>query len=913
MTSIEEQAEQLRKAYENDILDETTYKAALEGIGIDISDSNIGIVGDHATVQGDIQHGDRIGVDSGGDVSFAKDHGISLILKHLNLTIQAVADIKKTLHRYLTDLAAETDRLPWGRLSPEQAGPDQGESLRLSDVYTALDTTEPERMDCEDDVRQCLARQARMERISAQRMINDHDRLVLLGDPGSGKTTLVNFLTHVMACAGTEKEPDACVECLKKAGKWELGSLFPLRIILREFAAWVEKDKDRKSDIGAFLRSILNEDGYSDELWEFIHEGLQNTEVPFLVFFDGLDEVPATIRQQVVKTINAFAETYQHNRYVVTCRIYAYTDQAFRLRGFRQTVLAPFSEEQISHFIDAWYGELAAQKRMKRADAERLAEGLKSAISDSDLLALAERPLIMTVMALLHTSYGQLPEDRVELYRWAVELLFRRWKGQVKGEKSLMAALDMPQLRMSDLEAGLYHVAFYAHSGHSHSKGTADIPEEVLLKQLKPYIGSWDKAEIFVRYIRERAGLLIRHKTDAYTFPHRTFQEFMAACHITGLKEYPSEAAKLIREDPDRWRIVFVLAAGHAARTHQLGNAIAAVTKLCPVSIGEAETPDKAAFVRAVISGEALLEIGLVGVNREEDGKIILDRVKGWLLAGMQADDVLQPRERVEAGNILSQLGDPRFNPDMWYLPNDENLGFVTVPAGPFLMGSDKEKDSGTEYDEMPRHMVELSEYAITRYPVTVAQFGVFVEDSGFELEVEDSGFELEDEYCLRGANNHPVVWVSWDEADAYCRWLTKKLKDRGTVRLPTEAQWEKAARGTDGRIYPCGDNLVSGKTNYGFDIGSTSPVGAFPEDVSPYGCMDMTGNVSEWCFDGMRNYTEHAVTDPIGPVEKSPDRVFRSGSWDDPAQFCRAANRYENFPNNRNDYIGFRLVLLPS
>ena len=882
MTAKDEQLAVFRDLYEKGLLNEAALETALKGLGIDIKDARIGIIGNNAHVEGGIQHGDRTDIDAGGDVAFAKDQGIALILKNLNLSIQTAVDMQKTLRRYLTELAAETDRLPWGQISPEQAGPDQSENLSLSDVYTALDTTEPDRMDCEDDVRECLCRQHEQKRISAQEMINRHDRLVLLGDPGSGKTTLLNFLTHVMACAKSEKEPDVCLNRLKKIGQWDHGPLFPLRILLRDFAAWMEKNKDRNADIGAFLRTTLKENGYAD-LWPFVHEGLQNKEIPFLVLLDGLDEVPADRRHEMVGMISDFVQTYRYNRYLVTCRIYAYIEPAYRLKNFRQTVLAPFSEEQINDFIDAWHCELAAQKRIEQAEAKELAEKLKSAVKRPELLAMAERPLIMTVMALLHTSYHEMPEDRVELYQWAVELLFRRWKSQAKGEKSLMAVMDSPQLRMKDLEDGLYHAAFYAHSGDSHTEGTADIPEEVLLKQLKPYIGSWDKAEVFVHYIRERAGLLIRHKNDAYTFPHRTFQEFMAACHIAGQKDYPRDAAKLICDDPDKWRIVFVLAAGYA-RKQQLGNAIASVNKLCPVSISKSKAADKAAFTRAIIGGEALLEIGLVGVKREEDGESILNRVREWLLTAMQAYDVLQPKERVEAGNILSQLGDPRFDPENWYFPAEENMGFVTIPAGEFLMGSDKEKDSEAYSNELPQHTVYLSEYQIAKYPVTVAQFKAFVEDSGYQPE---ENWKDDNAYA-----NHPVVNASWHDAVAYCEWLTEKLRKKGRncrITLPTEAQWEKAARGTDGWIYPWGNEPIEpDRANY-YDTGirSTSPAGCFPLGI--YGLSDMIGNVWEWCQDWYGEYPAGSVTNPEGSSTGSC-RVDRGGGWVNLAVYCRSA-----------------------
>ena len=122
------------------------------------------------------------------------------------------------------------------------------------------------------------------------------------------------------------------------------------------------------------------------------------------------------------------------------------------------------------------------------------------------------------------------------------------------------------------------------------------------------------------------------------------------------------------------------------------------------------------------------------------------------------------------AGNVLSQIGDPRFDPENWYLPADADMGFVTVPAGSFLMGS--EKDSEASDDEFPQHTVELSKYRIARYPVTVAQFKYFVEDSGYQSEgkwVKDNAYA-----------NHPVVNVSWNDAVKYCEWLSEKLKSYG-------------------------------------------------------------------------------------------------------------------------------------
>ncbi|MDH3349036.1 MAG: NACHT domain-containing protein, partial [Desulfobulbaceae bacterium] len=315
-------------------------------------------------------------------------------------------------------------------------------------------------------VRECLKGRNEKDRVSAQQMINDHPRLVLLGDPGSGKTTLVNFIAHLLARAKASQESEKYLARLQKTGPWDHGSMLPIRIVLRDYAAWLEVETSESKNLSGWLQESLKENKLQ-KLWPLIHKGLLAENQQIFIMLDGLDEVPVSQRRNVVTQINNFAENYCHNRYLVTCRIYAYVDKAYQLGNFSRTILAPFSKDQINHFNDAWYQELAAQKRPLEGKPQELAARLKTAVKGDDLLELAERPLILTVIALLHTSYGQLPEDRVELYKWAVELLLRRWKGP-EGGNSLASFLGMPKLKMSGLEAGLYEVAFQAHSGQTH-------------------------------------------------------------------------------------------------------------------------------------------------------------------------------------------------------------------------------------------------------------------------------------------------------------------------------------------------------------------------------------------------------------------------------------------------------------
>jgi formylglycine-generating enzyme required for sulfatase activity/energy-coupling factor transporter ATP-binding protein EcfA2 len=847
--------------------------------------------------------GDHIDIHSQGDVALAKDQAIAIILK--NVTLHTGADTPESLlSRYLQDLALTTNHLPWASLDPEYADPSRGQNLELVHVYTALDTTALEKLKSEDAVRCYLKRQHEARRISAQEMIDTHPRLVLFGDPGSGKSTMVNYLTHIMAQTGL-KDPESWLAKLKQNGPWSHGMMLPVRIVLREFAATLAKDE---SPFGAdllldYMASALKSAGFQS----ILHKILLDETATCLILLDGLDEVPTKRRKAVVAVIDDFAAKYKWHRYLVTCRIYAYIGQPYQLGAFHQATLTPFSPEQIENFIVAWYQALHHSGQFSAADAGLRTEKLKKAATRPDLAGLAQRPLLMTVMAMLHTFDGELPKDRVALYQRTVDLLFRRWASRYGDDKGIIETLDIAGLKTRHLEKALYAVAFDVHAGSTTDEDAGEISEGDLRKRLAAFLNdNWNKAGEFIAYVRERAGLLIRHKPEAYTFPHRTFQEFLAACHlVVGMADYPGQAARYLKEDPDRWRVVFVLAAGYAAGINRPGTAIAAVAALCPEGLADGACVADPAFTLAVVAGESLLEIGLVDVQWESSGRNLLREVRKWLLTAMQAHETLTAPERAAAGNVLARLGDPRFDPQKWFLPKEENFGFITIPAGAFRMGSDKTKDPDSHDDETPQHTVTLSAFAMAKYPVTVAQYKVFAEETALAL---DKRWHKWNRY-----DNHPVVEVSWQDAMAYGRWLTNAMNSDepvGLITLPTEAQWEKAARGSDGLIYPWGDTIDPGRANYDdTGIDATSPVGCFPNGQSPYRMLDMAGNVDEWCLDVRGKYNEEEVVDPQG---EGSSRVIRGGSWYDPAGDCRSASRSGVVPGDRSGDLGFRLVLLP-
>ncbi|HEY4689162.1 MAG TPA: bifunctional serine/threonine-protein kinase/formylglycine-generating enzyme family protein [Anaerolineae bacterium] len=234
----------------------------------------------------------------------------------------------------------------------------------------------------------------------------------------------------------------------------------------------------------------------------------------------------------------------------------------------------------------------------------------------------------------------------------------------------------------------------------------------------------------------------------------------------------------------------------------------------------------------------------------------------------------------------------------------------VYVQAGPFLRGSD-DHDKLAQPAEQPQRTVELSEYWIGRCPVSNAEYAAFVQATGRRSPEHWLGGRPPDD-----KENHPVVNVSWWDAAAYCRWLAEITGK--PYRLPTEAQWEKAARGADGRIYPWGNRWDSRKCNaQEGGVGETTPVGAYgPAGDSPYGCADMAGNVMEWVTDWYRaDYyaRSNVLKDPTGPASGAV-AVLRGGSYASRYWNARCASRVGGNRTATAPEVGFRCaVWLPS
>ena len=230
-----------------------------------------------------------------------------------------------------------------------------------------------------------------------------------------------------------------------------------------------------------------------------------------------------------------------------------------------------------------------------------------------------------------------------------------------------------------------------------------------------------------------------------------------------------------------------------------------------------------------------------------------------------------------------------------------DGMEMVYVPAGNFLMGASEDEKDALETERKQR-CVYLDAFWIDKTEITNAQYAQ-CEEAGACAPPADRRNYKKDSFA-----NHPVAFVSWYDASNYCDWAGR--------RLPSEAEWEKAARGVDGRKYPWGEVLSCENVNYFEDcseFASTSPVGFFGEKgVSPYGAMDMSGNLWEWVEDWYKEDFYHIAPDenPSNMDSASGLKVLRGGSWNSEARFIRTTHRDGSKPESTSAYIGFRCAL---
>jgi len=749
-------------------------------------------------------------------------------------------------------------------------GEEWAERVRLASLYTALMTdARPDRPEMSAPQMSEGMRNHERERdpVPVVQVLNVERKLVLLGGPGSGKSTFARFVAMCLA-GELLGSPDLSVGLDALTGgqpnAWAHGPLLPIMVELREFAAQLPPGPVAPDALWAFIAGALAPTDYTQPL----REALAGDGGLFLL--DGLDEVPEahSQRAQVKEAVQQCVALFPKCRFLVTSRTYAYQQQGWRLDGFVEAAIRPFTDEQKAAFVDAWYDHIARVKPLDPDDAQGRAFALKTRLErDTRLSEIAERPLLLTLIARLHLSLGvDLPSERAPIYAASVHMLLSDWEGEKVRKRADGSGYEIIQPSLTEclklgspeaLRPALQRLAFKAHARQIEPRGPADIEQGVLLIELARVARANQGMSVnpldLEDFLRDRAGILVAHGEGVYQFPHRTFQEYLAARYLIDIDEvvFPDEIARLVKNDLNRWREVTQLAAARLAREakSQFWDLIDELTGGEPPLV-----PTSEAARGALMAGQALLDTGLAA-KKDLPARLAIRRapVQHWMRRIVESG-LLEPTNRLIAGNALAALGDDR--PGVGVVDGFPIIVWCDVSDdGPFLYGDDKQP-------------CRIGPFRIATYPVTNAQFKAFEDaedgwaNDDWWVELAANTVDRQPQPPAFNAANRPRETVSWYAAIAFTRWLTARLRQAGMlaadeiVTLPTEFQWEKAARGVDGREYPWGDDYEAGRANLdetesSSQIGpdylqQTSAVGMYPDSASPYGLHDCAGNVWE-------------------------------------------------------------------
>lgn len=743
----------------------------------------------------------------------------------------------------------------------------------------------------------------------------------VIGEPGSGKSTLLQYVAHHLARAGLGESAsrdrlgiptDGPLPAPVHVRLSTLSAFVPegeplATTLLDALVAWDEKD----------LRGIGR---------EALRDAFASRRLALLL--DGLDEVPDASRERVSKAIARAAEALARKggpgSIVLTSRPQAYSGTARLPEPFTEIRILEFSRTDVQRYLEGWvrvvHGLPTGSDPRQVPKAASELEGLLRAVrANAQLRRQARTPVLLMTLALVYRAHGGgLPERRVELYDEAVDVLLRRFKEHPRWKvpelrehlgavaARMMLATSPERLREEEEREEVVLVLARRLAGLAEDAGAEEIPaprrtaaEELLTEQ------------------ELHAGILRAPSERQSRFVHRTFQEYLAARHFADQRDERGVHALFDEHlEAPSWQECLRLLAGIYA---QRGSNTAG--RLLEHLVGPRERPIEARATRIGLAMALLDDLDQFGL-----ADAVLDPVRAETAALERLlKDADTPLEtRIGLAEALGRIGDPRLG---W----DDEWHFVRVPAGEFWRGG---VDPAAFDDERPTAKVFVDEFRVALFPVTCSQYIEFVEDGGhqepaFWPDAPADCERLEERADRwRAKPNHPVTEVNWFDARAFCLWLNRELPrtDGLEWRLPTEAEWEKAARGgielapgaanpDPKRVYPWAGGWDEAKTNSldGAPVASTTPVGCYPAGRGPYGAWDQAGNVLEWCWDWIADtYRGLPTRNPKGPA-KGLGRVLRGGSWrTDGPRFLRVSLRFRVPPSRPDVNVGFRLVAAP-
>lgn len=750
---------------------------------------------------------------------------------------------------------------------------------------------------------------APLERLPALAAAGFVPHLVLFGGPGSGKTTLLRYLVYRLCAWGKQAEeaPDPRLPGWAPEDRNRLPVYLPARLLSSFFARRASEGPQASLFLEGIHHGLTSLDAPAEVALGALEEGQA------VLLLDGLEEVPfPEPRGLLLDCLAAFLEAYPENRCLVSARPAAYDPPGDAGPDLPAFELAPPSRAAAARLLERL---LTAWRAAEDAGAEA------QALLDHLALALPAppSPLDLTLAARLVAGGEGPPEAPGPLYERATDWLL--WGPSGRPDRTILSLLAERGLSPADLRRHLWHQAYLQLQGGLHPAGTwweplaADAPE-------------WAEA---LREALEAAGSPLAGTQGAAPFggPLEPLRHILAGAHLSRLEAFPEAVLGGAAEAPDLPSAVRLA----ALRLSQvLGDVDRPLTLAGRLLEAEEETAlDLAAEVLTTLSRAAL-----GSSPRGED----LRRRTAERLAESLQQPRLPARQRAARGHLLSLLGDPRPGVDP-AVTDLAGMAFCFVPAGPFWMGSRMEEQPTANADEMGHEAPLPLDYPfwIGRYPVTVGQWRAFLEATGRAPSDAESA---------AGPANHPVTWVTWAEALAFCEWLNQAYGDRlppgYAFQLPSEAEWEKAARGglqvpaeptlralarglveapqgvrlienpLPRRRYPWGDDLAPEHANYaGTGLGGPTAVGAFPEGRSPVGAEDLAGNVWEWTRSLYRPYP-YDPHDGRESLQARGDvrRVLRGGSFTSLPPDLRCAARLPDNPAYWVRPCGFRVVAAP-
>lgn len=763
------------------------------------------------------------------------------------------------------------------------------------------------------------------------------DRVVVVGDPGSGKSTFAKFIT--LCLLGEQLDPPIEGLGLGNLGTWPHGSITPLYIELRHFFGWGQlKDLDEKITVDHFWEYVRQEYlapnyGFEKELWRDLINGNA------VLIFDGLDEVPIPLDQkdgtekrqrQVIELISSLSVRFRQSRMIVTSRPYAYEElnKSFNTYGFVSVNLSPLNSKRIYQLAFNLY----KASGLISSEAENLATSLLHELKAVSNF-LKDRPLFLTLMAALYLRRRDigLPTRKGVLLQESIYLLLDRWtKERLINDEERKSKLQ--EADADSLYRKLEEIAYnYQSTLLSDIYEVRDIDIGEIVRELVEY---YNVREI-LDYLIHQSGIFVNTAPRKFRFRHRTFQEFLAASYLARSGDF-KQVSELVQKNTSVWRESCLYIGDMVnERVWELIEALLEGEGFRKG--GEEEIQPYSVW----LAGNIVVEQKLYLDTRHLHKRVILNELAGKtqeILEDYPAH--LTAKDRVQIGVALGFLGDARKGVGIKNgLPD---IAWCKIDSGECQIGTNIELAQkimkqawavGWDFEpgnsrETPSFKLFIDEFFISRYPITQEQFRAFIKaDDGYYNEDwwTKAGWEFHNSHELKPFVSHtdppnfPQYNVSWFEAMAFCRWLSDRLNKK--IRLPSEIQWEKAARGNGDRIFPWGDEVDTNLCNIAeTEIRSVSPVGCFPNPDNPWGKdgpLDMCGNVWDWCTTICEKEGGTLFSYPYEPRDGREDenlgndylRIVRGGSFTNIPLLARITFRGRDRPSFRRPRQGFRVV----